>query len=143
MLTAATTPGVPAEAGAPCTGALSTGAPAAASISAGVMRTRRGRPSARAASASRTTIGSEHAPPTQPSRRPSGVTTALSPTRADTGGSTRTTVASAYGRPVAVTAESPHTNPFSCMTAQTLSLVTGISMLVTPSGARASSTALT
>src|SRR6266700_4335757 len=73
------------------------GGSAAASSAAGVMRTSRGRPSARAASASRTTIGSEQAPPTPPLSRPSAVTTALSPTRADTGGSTRTTVATTCG----------------------------------------------
>ena len=55
----------------------------------------RGAPSARAASASRITVGRVQLPPSQPWNSPSGVTTALSPTRAELGGSRRTTVASA------------------------------------------------
>src|SRR6266540_4261009 len=97
VLTAATTPGSSTAAGSSAT---------AACISAGVMRTSRGWPSASAASASLMTIGSEQAPPTQPDNRPSGVTTALSPTRADTGGSTRTTVARACAPLTATTVSS-------------------------------------
>ena len=61
--------------------------------SGGPIRTSRGSPSASARSASRITIGSEQAPPTQPSSSPSGVTSARSPGRVDAGRSTRTTVA--------------------------------------------------
>ena len=63
------------------------------------IRSRRGSPSASAPSESRMTSGSVHAPPTQPCSSPSAVTSARSPTRAEDGRSTATTVASANGVP--------------------------------------------
>ena len=57
----------------------------------------RGAPSPRARSASRTTTGSAHAPPTQPETLPSARTTAFAPGLADVGRSHLTTVASTNG----------------------------------------------
>ena len=82
---------VPSEAHVLSAQTTSAGAPSPAP--GGPMRTRRGSPSASARSASRMTVGSEQAPPTQPCSAPSGSTSARSPRLADAGRSTRTTVA--------------------------------------------------
>jgi hypothetical protein len=63
------------------------------------IRSRRTSPSDRDSSDRRTTSGSVHAPPTQPFSSPSAVTNARSPTRADDGRSTPTTVARTNGSP--------------------------------------------
>ncbi len=88
---------VPSEAHELSATTMSAGA--SAPDSGGPMRTSRGSPSASARIASRITIGSEQAPPTQPSSPPSGRTSARSPGRVDAGRSTRTTVARTYGLP--------------------------------------------
>src|SRR5213592_4253281 len=75
VLTWATTPGR-------CSGARS-----------GAILTSRGCPSPMATRASRRTRASEQLPPTQPQSLPSAAMSALSPARADVGGSTLTTVA--------------------------------------------------
>src|SRR5512144_818772 len=59
----------------------------------------RGWPSVRAASDSLTTDGCVQLPPSQPWKAPAGVTSALSPTRAELGGSRRTTVARTKASP--------------------------------------------
>jgi hypothetical protein len=118
--------------------------------------TSRGRPSRSAAIASRATIGSEQAPPIHPSRRPSGVTIALSPTRAETGRSTATTVASAYASPRPVSSDArrrvsllksalarPPRHLALWIASHTLAEVTGMSILRIPVSASASTTALT
>ena len=76
----------------------------AAELSAGASRERRRRrgcPSASERSASRTTTGCAHDPPTQPSIEPSGWTMPCAPGFADVGRRTATTVANANGRPAA------------------------------------------
>ena len=122
-----------------------------ARVPGGPIRTSRGSPSARARTASRTTSGSEHAPPIQPWSAPSPVTRARSPRRVEAGGATATTVASANGLPSPASSAASHQDvgpghsarPTSCSACQTLSEVTGISRLRTPTCARASTTAFT
>ncbi len=73
---------------------LSTGSPRS-----GLMRIRRGRPSAIACRAVLTTAGWAQPPPIQPCIVPSGSITAFAPGLAEVGDSQRTTVASAKGTP--------------------------------------------
>ncbi len=64
-------------------------------------RSSRGSPVVIARSASRTTTGWAHEPPTQPSIVPSGWISPCAPGRAEVGRCTATTVASANGSPAA------------------------------------------
>src|SRR2546423_7139427 len=120
----------------------------------GEILTSGGWPSPEAFGAARRTSPSEQLPPIHPQSLPSAVINALSPARADVGGSTRTTVATTNASPRSrsPTARSRTSSasdmtysaaPFSFNAAQTLSDVTGISIFVMPRWATASITALT
>ncbi len=109
-------------------------------------------PSASARSASRTTAGSEHAPPTQPTSVPSWRMSARSPRLAEAGRRTETTVArtnsspASASRPASIrtSARVAHSaSPASASACQTLSDVSGMSMFRTPACQSASMTAFT
>ncbi len=133
--------------------AQTTSSPGPAAVPLGPMRTSRGVPSATARSASRTTTGSEHAPPTQPTSAPSAVTMRAvapaggrRPLHADDRreGERLACCGEPSGLDEHLLVPRPHSaRPTSFSAAHTLSGVTGISRLRTPAYASASTIAFT